>query len=107
MEFKSIKIAGHNIMAIFCGTKYVFYDDWAGVVAVAYRDQACRYDEMQRFVLHVGNEHYLGSSLTNSTIIKACKAYINKSEKRNIDREVEFEIEETKLQHKTLVLQVV
>ena len=107
MEFKSIKIAGHDIMAIFCGTKYVFYSDWTGVVAVAYRDPAYAYNETQRFVLHVGNEHCLGGSLTNSTVIRACKAYINKSERRNLDREVEFEIKEAKLQHRTLVLQVV
>ena len=107
MEFKNITIAGCSVMAIFCGTKYVFYNDYAGVVAVAYRDPACNYNETQRFVLHVGNEHCLGGSLANSTVIGACKAYINKSERRNLDREVEFEIKETKLQHRTLVLSVV
>ena len=107
MKFKSIKIAGQPVMAIFCGTKYVFYNDWAGVIAAAYRDPACRYDEPQRFVLHVGNEHCQGGSLTNSTVIRACKAYITKNEDRYVKRGTEFEIKETKLQHRTLTIAVV
>ena len=83
MEFKKIKIAGCESDMIFTGVKYIFYNDWYGVVGLATRKGFLAYSEDRHtFVIKAGTEDTVGGSLNRSSIITAMKRYITKSENK-------------------------
>ena len=89
MEFNNMRIAGHQVMAIFNGPRYLFYSSFFGLVAYAERRPDS--DGVKRFKFYMGNHHCLGGSLTPTVIFKACAKYIRKSENRYIPVDVELE----------------
>ena len=83
MEFKKIKIAGCESDMIFTGAKYIFYNDWYGVVGLATRKGFLAYSEDRHtFVIKAGTEDTVGGSLNRSSIIAAMKRHITKSENK-------------------------
>ena len=83
MEIKKIKIAGCESDMIFTGVKYIFYNDWYGVVGLATRKGFLAYSEDRHtFVIKAGTENTVGGSLNRSSIITAMKRYITKSENK-------------------------
>ena len=90
MEIKKIKIAGCESDMIFTGVKYIFYNDWYGVVGLATRKG---YDEENKhtLVIKAGTEDTVGGSLNRSTIITAMKRYISKNENKYIVHTTLFE----------------
>ena len=82
MEIKKIKIAGCESDMIFTGVKYIFYNDWYGVVGLATRKGFLAYSEDRHtFVIKAGTEDTVGGSLNRSSIITAMKRYITKNER--------------------------
>lgn len=53
MEIKKIKIAGCESDMIFTGGKYIFYNDWYGVVGVATR-KGYNCEDKHSFVIKAG-----------------------------------------------------
>lgn len=81
MEIKKIKIAGCESDVIFTGAKYIFYNDWYGVIGVATRKG---YDEESKhtFVIKAGTKNTVGGRVNRSSIITAMKRHISKSENK-------------------------
>ena len=83
MEIKKIKIAGCESGMIFTGEKYIFYNDWYGVIGVATRKGFYAYSEDKRtFVIKAGTENTVGGRVNRSSIITAMKRHITKSENK-------------------------
>ena len=83
MEIKKIKIAGCESDIIITSGKYIFYNDWYGVVGLATRKGFLAYSEDRHtFVIKAGTEDTVGGSLNRSSIITAMKRYITKSENK-------------------------
>ena len=92
MEIKKIKIAGCESDMIFTGVKYIFYNDWYGVVGLATRKGFLAYSEDRHtFIIKAGTEDTVGGSLNRSSIIAAMKRYITKSENKYIVHTTLFE----------------
>lgn len=81
MEFKKIKIAGCDNSMIFIGEKYIFWNDWYGVIGLATRKG---YDEESKhtFVIKAGTENTVGGRINRNSIITAMKRHITKSENK-------------------------
>ena len=90
MEFKKIKIAGCDNSMIFIGEKYIFWNDWYGVIGLATRKG---YDEESKhtFVIKAGTENTVGGRINRNSIIAAMKKYISKSENKYILHTTLFE----------------
>lgn len=90
MEIKKIKIAGCESDMIFTGAKYIFYNDWYGVIGVATRKG---YDEESKhtFVIKAGTKNTVGGRVNRSSIITAMKKHISKSENKYIVHTTLFE----------------
>ena len=90
MEIKKIKIAGCESDMIFTCGKYIFYNDWYGVVGLATRKG---YDEESKHTLVVkaGTKGTVGGRVNRSSIITAMKKYISKSENKYIVHTTLFE----------------
>ena len=83
MEIKKIKIAGCESDVIFTGEKYIFYNDWYGVVGLATRKGFYAYSEDKHtFDIKAGTEDTVGGSVNRSSIIAAMKRHITKSENK-------------------------
>ena len=90
-----IKIAGHEVNAIFTGKQYIFHNPYFGLLAVAERVYSREEEtggKVARFILSVDNYNTLGSSLNINTIIPAAKRYITKSENKYIHTVVEYDV---------------
>ena len=80
MEIKKIKIAGCESDMIFTGAKYIFYNDWYGVVGLATRKGFLAYSEDRHtFVIKAGTEYTVGGRVNRSSIITAMKRHITKA----------------------------
>lgn len=90
MEITKIKIAGCESDMIFTGAKYIFWNDWYGVIGLATRKG---YDEESKhtFVIKAGTEDTVGGRVNRSSIITAMKRYITKSENKYIVHNTIFE----------------
>ena len=83
MEFKKIKIAGREADMIFLGAKYIFYNDWYGVVGLATRKGFDAYSkDRHTFVIKAGTENTVGDSINRNSIITDMKRHISKSENK-------------------------
>ena len=83
MEIKKIKIAGCESDMIFTGAKYIFYNDWYGVVGLATRKGFLAYSEDRHtFVIKAGTEYTVCDRVNRSSIITAMKRHITKSENK-------------------------
>lgn len=83
MEIKKIKIAGCESDVIFTGEKYIFYNDWYGIIGVATRKGFYAYSEDKHtFDIKAGTENTVGGSVNRSSIVTAMKRYITKSENK-------------------------
>ena len=92
MEITKIKIAGREADMIFTGEKYIFYNDWYGIIGVAMRKGFCAYSEDRHtFVIKAGTENTVGDRINRNSIIAAMKKYISKSENKYILHTTLFE----------------
>lgn len=92
MEITKIKIAGCESDIIFTGEKYIFYNDWYGVVGLATRKGFYAYSEDRHtFVIKAGTENTVGGSINRSSIITAMKRHITKSENKYKEHTTFFE----------------
>ena len=83
MEIKKIKIAGCESDMIFTGVKYIFYNDWYGVVGLATRKGFDAYSkDRHTFVMKAGTEDTVDGSINRNSIITAMKRHISKSENK-------------------------
>lgn len=90
MEIKKIKIAGCESDMIFTGAKYIFYNDWYGVIGVATR-KGYNSEDKHTFVIKAGTENTVGGRVNRSCIITAMKRHITKSENKYIKHDTIFE----------------
>ena len=81
MEIKKIKIAGCESDMIFTGAKYIFYNDWYGVIGVATR-KGYNEESKHTFVIKAGTKNTVGGRVNRSSIITAMKRHISKSENK-------------------------
>ena len=81
MEIKKIKIAGCESDMIFTGAKYIFYNDWYGVIGVATR-KGYNGGDKHSFVIKAGTGNTVGGRVNRSSIITAMKRHISKSENK-------------------------
>lgn len=81
MEIKKIKIAGCESDMIFTGAKYIFYNDWYGVVGLATR-KGYNGEDKHSFVIKAGTKDTVGGRFNRSSIITAMKRHISKSENK-------------------------
>lgn len=81
MEFTKIKIAGCEADVIFTGAKYIFYNDWYGVIGVATR-KGYNGEDKHSFVIKAGTKDTVGGRVNRSSIITAMKRHISKSENK-------------------------
>ena len=85
MEITKIKIAGCESDMISTGVKYIFYNDWYGVVGLATRKGFLAYSEDRHtFVIKAGTEDTVGGRINRNSIITAMKKYISKNENKYI-----------------------
>ena len=92
MEITKIKIAGCESDMIFTGAKYIFYNDWYGVVGLATRKGFDAYiEDRHTFVIKAGTENTVGGSVNRSIIVTAMKRHITKSENKYIKHDTIFE----------------
>lgn len=90
MELSKIKIAGCESDMIFTGGKYIFYNDWYGVVGLATR-KGYNGEDKHSFVIKAGTKNTVGGRVNRSSIITAMKRYISKSENKYIKHDTIFE----------------
>ena len=68
---------------IFTGEKYIFYNDWYGVVGLATRKGFDAYSkDRHTFVIKAGTKNTVGGRVNRSSIITAMKRHISKSENK-------------------------
>ena len=90
MEFTKIKLAGCESDMIFTGEKYIFYNDWYGVIGVATR-KGYNSEDKHTFVIKAGTKNTVGGRVNRSSIITAMKKYISKNENKYIVHTTLFE----------------
>ena len=90
MEIKKIKIAGCESDMIFTGAKYIFYNDWYGVIGVATR-KGYNGEDKHSFVIKAGTGNTVGGRFNRCSIITAMKRHISKNENKYIVHNTFFE----------------
>ena len=92
MEFSTIKPCGYVLHVVFNGGKYIFFNDYCGIAAIAERQQPIA-DKWEHFVIKYGNDHLVGGSLGGKSIGTAVRRHITKAERKYVKKVVKFTYE--------------
>lgn len=96
MEIKNIKIKGCDVTSIFVGSKYYFYNNYYGFIAIA--EMTRDYDNNKtNATIHIGNSHTIGGSMDTYAILPSIKRFINKEENQFVEKKVGYEVVEEDL----------
>ena len=92
MEFYNTKKNGYEFNVIFTGDKYIFFNGWCGIAAVAERTTPAGQiaSGHECFTIYYGNEHLVGGSMGYKAIIPVVKRVVNSGENKYIPTKVEY-----------------
>lgn len=99
MEFYKINAKNYEMNVVFNGGKYVFFNGYCGIAAIAERttpDEKIASGE-ESFVILYGNEHLIGGSIGEQSIVPYVKKLVNKCESQYIKTEVKYELKKVDL----------
>jgi len=98
MNVFSTKVNGCILHVLYSGLQYIMYSEYFGVVGIADRKSVDG-----QFKLTIGNRHTLGGALNDSTVERAFKSVITKSERKFFPcKEVKYEVEHSDLADKQI-----
>lgn len=92
MEFYKINARGYELNVVFVGGKYVFFNAWCGIAAIA--ERTTPYEKIasgeESFNIKYGNDNLVGGSMGYRGIIPVVKRLVNKAESRYIQTKVTY-----------------
>jgi hypothetical protein len=109
MKFYNTKKNGYEFNVIFTGDKYVFFNGWCGIAAVAERTTPAGQiaSGHECFTIYYGNEHLVGGSMGYKAIIPVVKRIVNKAESRYISKKIQYTEERADLSRWTARINVI
>ena len=97
MEIYKTKIAGSEVSVIFTGKNYFFHNSFFGYLAIAERTEGSYErigvadDNLQEFVLHIGNAHTIGGHMPDGVVRTAAERFIRKNENKYVPVACKFD----------------
>ena len=92
MEFYKTTAKNHEINVVFNGGKYIFFNSFCGIAAVAERttvDSKIGSGE-ESFNIKYGNRHLVGGSIGYGGIVPFVKRFVTKAENKYIKVQVSY-----------------
>ena len=99
MEFYTTKRNGYEFNVVFNGGKYVFFNSYCGIAAVAERTTTP--EEVgtgnESFNIKYGNDHLVGGSMGYDAILPVVKRIVNAAENKYISKKIKYTTERVDL----------
>ena len=108
MEFYTTKKNGYEFNVVFNGQKYVFFNNWCGIAAIAERTTPSEKigTNNETFIIKYGNEHLVGGSMGYTAIIPVVKRVVNAAENKYISKKIIYKEERVDLSRWTAKIEV-
>ena len=105
MQVLKTIIKGYSINVLFTGLKYFFLEDHKGIIAIAERKDFN--DNINNFIIYVGNKSCWGDSLCDSTVITYVRKFITIHQNKVKKHDLKFIIDNMDLVHYSLNIEAI